>query len=201
MVVEQHPDRRALRRAMRVARRSLAAEVQEANASAVARRAMELLRSCGPVADGDPLTVGATIADDGELDPGPLVEALLRNGARIAFARVTEGAMGFAIVESPGALVMGPGKVLQPTSDAAEVSPEELDIVLVPLVAFDARCERIGRGGGHYDRTFAHRATSSPLLIGLAHDEQRVDDVDPAPHDVALDHVVTPSTVFSRGSS
>lgn len=201
MVSEQPSKRRALRQVMRAARRSLAPEIQQANASAVAERAMDLLRARGFPADDGSLTVGVTTADDGELDPGPLVEALRRGGARVAHARVVDGTMGFALVEAPGALVMGPGKVLQPTSAATEVSPDELDIVLVPLVAFDARCERIGRGGGHYDRTFAHRATSSPLLVGLAHDEQRVDDVDPAPHDVALDHVVTPTTVFSRGSS
>lgn len=183
---------------MRAARRSLTPDVQQTNASAVAERALDLLSASGLLASGASLTVGATIADDGELDPGPLVAALASRGARVAYARVVDATMGFASAGAATAMVTGPGDVLQPDSGALGVPLDELDIVLVPIVAFDARCERVGRGGGHYDRTFAHRSEASPLLVGLAHDEQRVDDVRPAPHDVALDHVVTPGAVFSR---
>lgn len=162
---------------------------------------MDLLARCGLLSGDISLTVGATIADDGELDPGPLIEALVARGARAAYARVADDTMDFALVEAPGTLVIGPGGVLQPPADAVMIAPQELDVVLVPVVAFDARCQRIGRGGGHYDRTFADREASSPLLVGLAHDEQRVADVMPAAHDVALDHVVTPTAVFSRQRS
>jgi 5-formyltetrahydrofolate cyclo-ligase len=186
---------------MRAARRALPAGVGDANAHAVATRALDLLDRCGSLADGRILTIGATIAHDGELDPAPLVDALLERGARVAYARVVDDVMGFALVGSARDLSLGPGAVLQPPDDAPAVAPHELDVVLVPVVAFDASCERVGRGGGHYDQTFARRDGSPPLLVGLAHDEQRVGDVAPAPHDVALDHVVTPTTVFSRRDS
>ncbi|MFN3217456.1 MAG: 5-formyltetrahydrofolate cyclo-ligase [Acidimicrobiales bacterium] len=198
MVAEPPSDRQALRRAMRTARRSLSPGVASANASAVADRAVDLLTRSGLPDDAVSLIVGATIADDGELDPGPLVEALVARGARVAYARVVDGTMGFALVGPPGRLVVGPGGVRQPAANAVAIPAQDLDVVLVPVVAFDARCDRIGRGAGHYDRTFADRGASSPLLIGLAHDEQRVADVVPEAHDVALDHIVTPTAVFSR---
>ena len=191
-------DRALLRRAMRVRRRALPSEVRDANAVAVAARALGLLASLDLEGEHRRLTIAATVADDGELDPGPLVDALAARGARIVHPRVGAGVMSFASAASAAAFVVGPGRVLQPDENATAVPLGELDVVLVPLVAFDARCNRVGRGGGHYDRTFARRREPPPLLVGLAHDEQLVADAAPEAHDVALDHIVTPARVFSR---
>lgn len=171
-------------------------DIRDANAADVASRALAVLRELGVVHDDAArVTIGATVADDGELDPAPLVEALVRLGAQVAYARVRDETMGFALVDSPASLMRGPGGVQQPSDDAVDVAPHDLDVVLVPLVAFDDRCNRIGRGAAHYDRTFAGRGRR-PLLIGLAHDEQRIADCAPRRHDVALDLVVTPTAVF-----
>lgn len=72
-----------------------------------------------------------------------------------------------------------------------------LNLVIVPLVAFDAACRRLGMGAGFYDRTFANPATR-PLLLGLAHDFQHVDVLDAHPWDVPLDGVITPKTCYWR---
>ncbi len=198
-VGEPQPSERAeLRQTMRTLRRSLAPELQDERAHAVANRTLDLLDLLDPGAPGRPLRVGATVADDGELDPGPLVDALRARGAHVVYPRVADGSMTFACVDGPQAFVPGPGGVLQPGATAASLAPRDLDVVLVPVVAFDARCERLGRGGGHYDRSFAGRAGPPPLLVGLGHDEQLVADVGAASHDVALDHVVTPTRVHSR---
>ena len=73
--------------------------------------------------------------------------------------------------------------------------PNRLDMVCVPLVAFDSECGRIGMGGGYYDRTFAYRhrtgAMRRPLLVGIAHELQKVDGLSRAPWDIGLDAVVT----------
>lgn len=193
-------DRATLRRAMRSARNALDADTRARAASAVATRALGLLGALAWPGDAAAPVVGVTVADDGELDPGPLVEVLVRRGAAIAPARVIDGAMGFAALEASDALVPGPGGVLQPPARARAIPVTQIGLVLVPVVAFDERCHRIGRGGGHYDRMFARREASTPLLIGLAYDIQRVDDVAPEAHDVPLDHVVTPTAVFSRRS-
>lgn len=72
------------------------------------------------------------------------------------------------------------------------IAPDTLDWVLVPVVAFDSRRNRLGAGGGYYDRTFAfRRAAPTPRLIGVAHDCQQVDNLDPAPWDVPMDVIVT----------
>jgi 5-formyltetrahydrofolate cyclo-ligase len=81
---------------------------------------------------------------------------------------------------------------------------DELAVVLVPLLAFDAKGDRLGQGGGWYDRSFAFRRTERdhapspdrtlvPRLIGIAYDCQQVDALEAADWDVPLDAVVTPS--------
>lgn len=77
----------------------------------------------------------------------------------------------------------------------ALLRPQEMDLVIVPLVGFDEHCNRLGAGGGYYDRSFAfrhHRATwRRPRLVGLAFECQHVENIQTQPWDVSLDAVVT----------
>ncbi len=90
--------------------------------------------------------------------------------------------------------------------DKTCLSATSLDVVIVPLLGFDPRCNRMGMGGGYYDRTFAHKrqapsgksATVAPLLIGAAFELQCVNNVFPDWWDVPLDHVVTEKRIYSR---
>lgn len=80
--------------------------------------------------------------------------------------------------------------------------PIALDVVLTPLVAFDANANRLGMGGGYYDRTFSflrRRTTwSRPHLIGLAYEFQRVPKLTPSSWDVPLVMVATESSLYIR---
>ena len=72
----------------------------------------------------------------------------------------------------------------------------QLDIVLLPLLAFDDRGNRLGMGGGYYDRLFAsrlHRKTKQPLRVGLAFDCQQAERLPMQAWDVPLHAVVTES--------
>ncbi len=79
-------------------------------------------------------------------------------------------------------------------------SPWSLDMVLMPLVGFDANCNRIGMGGGYYDRTFSyrqrHRVWRRPRLIGTAFELQQLEQI-PVDHwDVPLDGVITETGLY-----
>jgi 5-formyltetrahydrofolate cyclo-ligase len=74
------------------------------------------------------------------------------------------------------------------------VQPE---LLVVPLVGFDARCYRLGYGGGFYDRTLA-TANPRPHTIGIALAEAELDSIYPQPHDIPMDVIVTERFVRSR---
>lgn len=81
--------------------------------------------------------------------------------------------------------------IAEPLPTAEVVEP---DVVLVPLLAFDARGYRLGYGGGFYDRTIARLRAMKPVVaVGIAYDEQEVDAVPHADYDERLDWVLTPS--------
>ncbi|MBS0432996.1 MAG: 5-formyltetrahydrofolate cyclo-ligase [Proteobacteria bacterium] len=79
--------------------------------------------------------------------------------------------------------------------NAVLVDPQELDLVLVPLLAFDARGNRLGTGGGFYDTTFSFlresKRTDGPLLVGVGYAFQQVEALHAQDWDVALDYVAT----------
>lgn len=85
----------------------------------------------------------------------------------------------------------GPFGVAQPGPAAAVREP---DVVFVPLVAFTERCERLGQGGGHYDRWLgSHR---DAIRIGLAWDSQLVDTLPVERHDIHLHAVITSTRLY-----
>ncbi len=79
-------------------------------------------------------------------------------------------------------------------------APWGIDLILAPLVGFDSAGNRLGMGGGFYDRTLAYRHRQEswlrPRLIGVAFDFQRVDALESAPWDVPLDGIVTEKGVY-----
>ena len=80
------------------------------------------------------------------------------------------------------------------------IKPAFLDLVLTPLLGFDEHANRLGMGGGYYDRTFAFRRYyqhwQRPFLLGIAFNEQQCELLEKNPWDVTLDAVVTPDNYF-----
>lgn len=78
------------------------------------------------------------------------------------------------------------------------VSAQTLDLVLVPLLAFDKKGNRLGMGGGFYDRTFAFKKDKNikPILLGYAYDFQEIDALEPESWDVGLDIIATESGII-----
>jgi 5-formyltetrahydrofolate cyclo-ligase len=128
-----------------------------------------------------------------EINPADLMLWLHAEGVRLALpVMVGKGKPLVMRAWSPGdAMEAAAWGIAEPTDDKPEVEP---DVVLVPLLAFDARGYRLGYGGGFYDRTLAKlRATRPVIAVGLAYDEQKVDAVPFESYDQRLDWVLTPS--------
>ncbi|MHB1324339.1 MAG: 5-formyltetrahydrofolate cyclo-ligase [Coriobacteriia bacterium] len=176
-----------LRLKARAARRAISPEMREAAAHAIADRVLALpeMRDVRAV-----LVYGASPE---EADPGPLEAALRADGVRIAYPRVA-GVQGLALhwVDDHAQLVTGSFGLRQPTETAERAHAEDIDAIIVPGVAFDARCGRLGYGRGYFDALLSGSCQTIPT-IGIAFDEQIVDEVPCDEGDWRLSAVVTPT--------
>ncbi|HOB19839.1 MAG TPA: 5-formyltetrahydrofolate cyclo-ligase [Candidatus Atribacteria bacterium] len=93
-------------------------------------------------------------------------------------------------------LAAGTFGIPEPVMSCEEVDVNELDIVIVPGVAFDTRLNRLGHGAGYYDR-FLARLSINTLKIGLAYDFQVVDSLPVESHDISLDMLITDKRIIT----
>ena len=151
---------------------------------------LQLLRQVMPYL-GSATTIAAYHPMSVEIDPIPILDAVVTGGRIAALPWFADRDAVMIFREAP-VVATGPWGVWQPGADAAVVCPE---VVLVPLVAADEACNRIGHGKGHYDRALSHlRANGSVRTIGLAWDMQILKvDIPTDPWDVPLDAIATPS--------
>lgn len=185
-------DKSALRSSVRAARRAITGDARADAARAVARRVMRLPEMAGVRAAA---LFGPTIE---EIDVSVLEGLLRDDGVRIAYPRIT-GPRELALcwVTDPATCEIGPLGVLAPSADTPEAALGELDVVIVPGVAFDATCNRLGHGKGYYD-ALIERLPESVVTIAVAYDEQIVEHVPCESHDRPVDIIVTPSAVLRR---
>lgn len=127
-----------------------------------------------------------------------LCEALLADGSVVAFPRVTgPGVMELVAARSWAELEPGTFGIAEPTGEEI-VDAADLDVILLPGVAFDRRGGRLGFGGGYYDRALERvraadaRGKKIPFLVGVGYHWQLLDEHLPVEdHDVRVDAVVT----------
>lgn len=172
-----------LREHMREIRSEAAARDPDAADRLAARFPIKLFERYGPVVSG-------YVAREDELDPAPLLARLKAAGATIALPRLEpSGGMSFRAADA-GDLEPGPFRTMHPAASAPELRPS---LVLAPLLAFDARGNRLGYGKGHYDRAIAAlRASGRVFYLGLAYAQQQADVTPAEKHDIPLDWVETP---------
>lgn len=140
--------------------------------------------------------IAVFLSFDGELDTGPLIERLWTLGKQVYLPVLHPFSSGHLLFlryapETP--LVRNRFNILEPRLDVRQVLPlGELEVVLTPLVAFDHTGQRLGMGGGFYDRTLQNWLSGGPYPIGLAHDCQQVEHLPTEHWDIPLPEILTP---------
>jgi 5-formyltetrahydrofolate cyclo-ligase len=196
-LVEQ---KRALRHLMRTRRERLDA-AERVRAS---RAAAQLLAALPEFQAAR--VFSAFVPTRGEVDLSEAIAARTASGAQLALPRVFPDPprLRFFAVTPETPLSPGTYGILEPPTDAPEVSAEELDVLLVPGLAFDLSLRRLGYGGGYYDET-ARRLRGAALnpgrgfLVGVGFDFQLIPNCPAGEADVAIDCVVTDARVVRRG--
>lgn len=179
-------DRKVIRREARAARNAFVARLNPDSRLAMEKAlAANVLPHMGPSG-----IVGSHAAAGGEIDPRHVEEAALALGWRLAFPRVADGPLSYH--ESTWSdLAPGYKGIAEPLASAPFARP---DVLLVPLLAVDLAGNRLGQGGGHYDRTLAALRASGPILaIGICWDMQIFPGIPAAAWDQPLDAIATPT--------
>lgn len=171
------------------ARSALSPQERQAASLAICRRLMALPE----VQNARVILSYAATAE--EVSLSALHEWLHQQGKVLAFP-VTEGAgvMHAVRVEHDTSWQAGRCGIPEPVGET--VPPQSIDLVLVPCVAFDEACRRLGHGGGYYDR-YLPRCPQA-LRIAAAFEAQKVSEISSDSHDLPMDRVVTERCVYEE---
>ncbi|HUG20645.1 MAG TPA: 5-formyltetrahydrofolate cyclo-ligase [Planctomycetaceae bacterium] len=147
-------------------------------------------------------TVLAYVGHRSEVQTLPLIEQRLRDSEPTAVPWCEDGRLRLFRLESLDDLETGSFGIYEPRRDlrnesSRNVQLSDIDVILVPGIAFDRSGGRLGQGKGYYDKLLQDARPRS-TLIGLAFDCQVVDVVPREPHDVPLDLVVTESATIVK---
>ena len=127
--------------------------------------------------------------------------AALASGKRIVIPYCVDGELELFHLESMDELELGMYRILEPKAElrgilAKQTPVEELDLVMVPGVAFDRRGGRTGHGKGYYDKLLEHALPKTPL-IALAFECQLFPEIPMQDHDIFMDKVVTEAAIYN----
>ncbi len=191
MPILPQQQRQAMRDRVRQLRRALTQEQQARFAQQIAERALEQ-----PEVQ-QAQRIALFLSFDGELDTQPLIARLWQQGKAVYLPVLhpfSPGHLLFLHYDAQTPLVKNRLKIFEPRLDVRRVLPLiQLDVLFTPLVAFDAQGQRLGMGGGFYDRTLQRWQQRGPYPIGLAHDCQQVDAIPNEACDIPLPAILTPS--------
>lgn len=144
-------------------------------------------------------TIAAYLAVGTEPQTAALVYALWKRGSYVLLPVLMEDDdLDWASYEGPDSLAPGPRGLLQPTEPRRGVTGiTSADLVIVPALAVDRHGNRLGRGGGSYDRALARVGPSVPT-IALIYDSELLDEVPAGPHDQRVRAVAQPGRGITR---
>lgn len=129
-----------------------------------------------------------------EVQTGEVIAECLARGKRVVIPitdTVNTALIPSELMEFPGDLTSGTWGILEPKADRVRpADPQEIDLVVVPGVSFDPNGNRLGYGGGFYDR-FLLRTKPGTTFVALAFELQIKNDVHPEPHDHPVHYVIT----------
>ena len=195
--------RQQLRRQMRDARKALSAEQQQLSGASLLQHLQQLNSF------NNAQHVALYLASDGEIDPQSVIDYCWAQGKQVYLPVLDpdlHNQLLFVHYDKNTLMCRNKYAIEEPATPYQQSIPAaELDLVLLPLVAFDNQCNRMGMGGGYYDRSFAFMLETAagssekhlPVLIGLAHQLQQVDKLAVESWDIPLSGIASEAGVVS----
>ncbi|WP_084256854.1 5-formyltetrahydrofolate cyclo-ligase [Pasteurella testudinis] len=180
--------RRQIRRRMQAQRQQLSIEQQQQAERRICEQALALIER------RKAQTIALYLAFNGEVSTALLIEKLWQAGKTVCLPRLHPFAAGhllFFRYQPDSVLQANVFSIPEPALDLTTLIPQaELDMIFTPLVAFDKQGNRLGMGGGFYDRTLQHWQRKNFLPVGLAHRCQEVEQLPIEEWDVPLAQIL-----------
>ncbi len=133
-----------------------------------------------------------------EADTSELIGISLSSGKRVMLPKVQDDRLGIYEIKSADELSPGYMGIPEPP-ETLKGAIDDIDLIILPGVAFDERCNRLGYGKGYYDRLLGEIAQPiKPALISIAYEEQVINEIPVEPHDVGLDMIITDRRTIKR---
>lgn len=145
---------------------------------------------CATPEYGAASSVALYAATHGEVPTKALINMALVTEKRVILPAVTGDELVFREICSESDFVTGLFGIPEPSSTCKRWQPADIDLFVIPGVAFDSDGRRLGYGKGYYDRAL-HLLEGSGRLIGICYDFQLVEKISHEPHDVIMDKVIT----------
>lgn len=133
------------------------------------------------------------LSKEDEIETQNLIEDALKDGKNVYVPCIQGDQLIVCPLTKDSDLQVGPFGVLEPVNKEDCTHPKQIDLILVPGLAFDKRGHRLGYGKGYYDRFLKQ---TEAFKIGLAFTEHVLDELPIEPHDVPLDLIITDSIFF-----
>lgn len=198
--------RKELRKQIRQRRNALSLDEQRQAGQALRVQVQNLIKNKIALETDSTLSLAIYLTNDGEIDTSPTIEAFREQEVQLLLPVLhpfRKGYLNFQKVNRHTKWTNNKYGIREPQVSAPDTIPfDAIDIICMPLVAFDKNGNRLGMGGGYYDRTL-NRLTQinspKPALIGLAHDCQEVDKLPFESWDVPIDYICTPTRVIRCG--
>ena len=145
--------------------------------------------------------IGIYYAVNNEVDVHPLCKILWQESKRVYLPIVEKKKLLFGEYRDTSNLKNNRFKIPEPiVGIESQISAFELDLIFMPLVAFDPMGNRIGMGGGFYDRTLDNKQLDNdlkkPILVGVAYEFQKQNQIQPNSWDIPLDMIFTESKIY-----
>lgn len=137
-------------------------------------------------------TIGFYWPIRGEIDCRDFVCGLIKQGWQAALPKIIDSQHALQFRHwKPESIMQAEVWDIPVPQNTAIIQP---DVLIIPLVGFDKNLHRLGNGGGFYDRSLS--GSNKPLSIGIGFQWMLLDTINPRPHDIAMDRIVTEQTIY-----
>ena len=183
-------DRNTLRKTIRAKRNQLTEEEQQQQEHSIAQ---QLISYCCQQGVSN---IAIYLANDGELRTQQFIQLCWQSNISVYLPVIhpfSSKHLIFLNYDKSTSMRQNKFGIWEPKLNSTRlILPEQLDVLFTPLVAFDIQGNRMGMGGGFYDRTLVHLKNKSTKIVGLAHNCQQVPQIPTQPWDMPLDEIITP---------